>query len=124
MKILVAGPYRCGTNDDPQLKKVNFRKLEAAALNLFRLGHIPVIGEWIAWPVTELTGMINPGSLPEEIKLFPITQCQLSKCDAVLRLSGPSEKADADVKFASEIGLKIFYRLEEIEVPVHSDFIL
>jgi hypothetical protein len=124
MKILVAGPYRCGTNDDPQLKKANFRKLEAAALSLFRLGHIPVIGEWIAWPVSELTGLINSSSLPKDIKLFPITQCQLSKCDAVLRISGTSEKADADVKFASEIGLKIFYRLDEIEEPVHSDFIL
>lgn len=124
MKILVAGPYRCGTKDDPLLKKANFKKLEAAALSLFRAGHIPVIGEWIAWPVTELYGLINHVSLPKDIKLFPITQCQLSKCDAVLRLSGPSEKADADVKFASDIGLKIFYGLEEIEEPVHSGFIL
>jgi hypothetical protein len=124
MKILVAGPYRCGTIDDPLLKKNNFKKLEAAALSLFRLGHIPVIGEWIAWPITELTGLINPVSLPKDIKLFPVTQCQISKCDAVLRLGRPSEKADADVKFAREIGLKIFYKLEEIEEPVHSDFIL
>lgn len=124
MKILVAGPYRCGTNDDPLLKKANFKKLEAAALSLFRAGHIPVIGEWIAWPVTELNGLINHVSLPKDIKLFPITQCQLSKCDAVLRLSGLSEKADADVKFASDIGLKIYYGLEEIEEPVHSGFIL
>ncbi len=33
MKILVAGPYHCGTNDDPLLKKANFRKFEAAALS-------------------------------------------------------------------------------------------
>jgi hypothetical protein len=124
MKILVAGPYRCGTNDDPRIIKNNFRKLEAAALRLFHLGHIPVIGEWIAWPVAELKGLINPVAGTYEGMLFPISPCHISKCNAVLRLDGASEKADKDIKFAKEIGLKIFYSLEDIEEPVISDFIL
>lgn len=46
MLILIAGPYRSGTNDDPVLMQENLSKLEAVALPLFRLGHIPMIGEW------------------------------------------------------------------------------
>jgi hypothetical protein len=40
MLILIADPYRSGTNDDPELMKANLDKLEAAALPLFRMGHI------------------------------------------------------------------------------------
>ena len=47
MLILLYGPYRSGTNDDPQLMKQNPDRLEAMALPFFRMGHIPVIGEWL-----------------------------------------------------------------------------
>ena len=47
MLILIAGPYRSGTNDDPLLMKQNLDKLESVALTLFRAGHIPMIGEWL-----------------------------------------------------------------------------
>ena len=38
MLILIAGPYRSGTNDDPVLMKENLSKLEAVAVPLFRKG--------------------------------------------------------------------------------------
>jgi hypothetical protein len=38
----------------------------------------------------------------------------LLKCDAVLRLEGASRGADEDVRIAKEIGLKIYYRLEDV----------
>ncbi len=38
MMILIAGPYRGGTNDDPILIKRNLDKLESVALSLFRKG--------------------------------------------------------------------------------------
>lgn len=50
MLILIAGPYRSGTNDDPKLMQQNLSKLESVALPLFRLGHMPMIGEWVALP--------------------------------------------------------------------------
>jgi hypothetical protein len=40
MLILIAGPYRSGTNDDPQLMRKNLSRLESVALPLFRLGHL------------------------------------------------------------------------------------
>ena len=45
LMILIAGPYRSGTRDDPVLMERNLRTLEAAALPLYRAGDIPVIGE-------------------------------------------------------------------------------
>ena len=50
LMILVAGPYRSGTGDDPEKLAVNVRAMEAYALPLFRAGHIPLVGEWLALP--------------------------------------------------------------------------
>ncbi len=41
MMILIAGPYRGSTNDDPTLIKKNLYNLESVALPLFRKVHIP-----------------------------------------------------------------------------------
>lgn len=65
MLILIAGPYRSGTNDDPTLMQQNLNNLESVALPLFRKGHIPMIGEWVALPVIHLAGsaklVMKPG---------------------------------------------------------------
>ena len=39
MLILVAGPYRSGTGDDPDLMARNLGRLEEAAWPIFRSGH-------------------------------------------------------------------------------------
>jgi hypothetical protein len=57
--ILIAGPYRSGTNDDPQLIAKNLDKLESFALSVYRVGHIPIIGEWIALPLIRKAGGIQ-----------------------------------------------------------------
>ena len=46
LMILVAGPYRSGTGDDPEKMARNVRLMEAYTLPLFRAGHLPVVGEW------------------------------------------------------------------------------
>jgi hypothetical protein len=51
--ILVAGPYRSGTNDDPTLIAKNVEAMTEASLQLFRAGHLPVMGEWYALPLIE-----------------------------------------------------------------------
>ncbi len=116
--ILIAGPYRSGTNDDPARMASNLRRLEAAALPLFRAGHLPMIGEWVALPLLALAGSTRPGDAPYEEILYPAAHRLLAKCDAVLRLDGPSKGADEDVRIALERGLPVYYRLEE--VPGHS----
>lgn len=114
MLILIAGPYRSGTNDNPELMAQNLARLEAAALPLFKLGHIPMIGEWVALPLLNLAGSPKPSEPPYEEILYPTAKRLLTKCDAVLRLEGASKGADEDVRIATERGLKIYYRLEDV----------
>jgi hypothetical protein len=112
--ILIAGPYRSGTNDDRERMRSNLRALEAVALPLFRAGHIPMIGEWVALPLLEVAGSTRVGDpLWEEI-VYPTAHRLLSKCDAVLRLEGASKGADNDVRLARERGLPVYHRLEDV----------
>jgi len=114
MLILIAGPYRSGTNNDPVLIKRNMDRLESVALPIFRKGHIPMIGEWVANPLIELAGSKEVG---DEIFLeiqYPTAHRLLTKCDAILRIEGKSKGADQDVKIAKELGLKVYYGLDEI----------
>lgn len=114
MFILIAGPYRSGTNDDPALMKANLDHLESVALPLFRKGHVPMIGEWVALPLIKLAGSTKPGDAAWEEIQYPVAHRLLEKCDAVLRLEGASKGADEDVRVARERGLKVYFRLEDI----------
>ena len=114
MLILIAGPYRSGTDDDPEKMKHNLRNLEAVALPLFRKGHVPMVGEWVALPLLELAGSRHPGdSIWEEIQ-YPVAHRILEKCDAVFRIPGESKGADQDVRIAQERGLPVYYNLSEV----------
>jgi len=114
LTILIAGPYRSGTNDDPQLMQQNLDRLEAMGLALFRAGHIPLIGEWLALPLLKAAGSKKPGDdIYQEIS-YRIAHRLITKCDAVLRINGESKGADNDVKVARELGLMIYYNLEDI----------
>ena len=114
MMILIAGPYRSGTNDDPALMRKNVQKMESYALPLFRAGHIPVVGEWLALPLVELAGSRKVGDAAFNEIFHPIATRLLQKCDAVLRVGGPSAGADEMVKVGRSLCLKIYSRLEEI----------
>lgn len=114
MMILVAGPYRSGTGDDPVLIANNLAKLEAVTLPLFRAGHIPLIGEWLALPLLRQAGSTRAGDAAYEEICYPIAHRLIERCDAVLRLPGDSKGADEDVRRARERGLPIYTRLEDI----------
>jgi len=114
MLILIAGPYRSGTNDDPARMAANLHRLEEAALPLFRAGHLPVIGEWLALPLLRLAGSARPGDAAYEEILYPAAHRLLARCEAVLRLPGASAGADEDVRLAQTRGLPVYYHLEEV----------
>lgn len=114
MTILIAGPYRSGTNDDPILMEQNLSRMEAMALPLFRAGHIPIIGEWFALPLLKAAGSTSPDDEVYREISYPIAHRLLGKCDAVLRIAGTSKGADGDVKLAQELGLPVYFRLEDI----------
>jgi hypothetical protein len=114
LMILIAGPYRSGTNDDPEKMAQNLKRLEGVSYPIFRAGHVPMIGEWVALPIWNTAGGKMVGDdLYEEI-LHPTAGRLLQHCDAVLRLEGASKGADNDVKLANELGIPVYYNIKEI----------
>lgn len=114
MMILIAGPYRSGTNDDPGLIRKNVEEMESYALPIFRAGHIPILGEWLALPLVELAGSRKIGDEAFNEVFHPIAVKLLEKCDAVLRVGGPSAGADEMVRIGKTLGLKMYTTLAEI----------
>jgi len=108
MMILIAGPYRSGTNDDPALIEKNVREMESYALPIFRAGHAPVLGEWLALPLVDLAGSKRIGDEAFDEVFHPIATRLLEKCDAVLRVGGSSAGADEMVRIGRSLGLKIY----------------
>jgi ADP-ribose pyrophosphatase len=114
MMILIAGPYRSGTGDDPEKIAANVRLMESFALPIFRLGHIPLLGEWLALPLVHLAGSEHTGDHAFNEIFHPIAERLLAKCDAVLRVGAESKGADQMVEISRQRGLKIFTKLEQI----------
>ena len=114
LQILIAGPYRSGTGDDPAKMAANVAAMEAQCLPLYAAGHMPVLGEWLALPMLALAGSKQVGDAVYE-ELFH-THCErlLSHCDAVLRLAGASSGADRMMAVARGLGLPIYCSLDEV----------
>jgi hypothetical protein len=114
MMILIAGPYRSGTGDDPQKMAENLRRLEQASLPIFKAGHIPMIGEWVALPIWNVAGGKKVGDALYDEILHPTAGRLIERCDAILRLEGASQGADNDVRLANERGIPVYYRIEDL----------
>lgn len=112
--IMISGPYRGGTNDDPVLIKENLSRLEQAAYQVFLKGHTPVVGEWFALPLMRMAGSKEVGDVIYNSISYPIAHRVLRSCDGVLRIPGKSNGADNDLKVAEGLGLTIFRNLEDI----------
>lgn len=115
--ILIAGPYRSGTGDDPTLMAANLTRLEEAAWPIFERGHIPMIGEWVALPVLASAGADVFSPFAADV-LYPTAARLLQHCDAVLRLPGESSGADTDVAIARERGIPVYTELAQIPARV------
>jgi hypothetical protein len=113
MLILIAGPYRSGTNDEPERLAANLAFLESAAWPIFDAGHIPMIGEWVALPVMRGIDSVVGDEASLGI-LTPTAERLLRHCDAVLRLHGASTGADNDVRIAKERGIPVYSSIDEI----------
>lgn len=114
MMILIAGPYRSGTDDDPDKIAANVHAMEAYALPIFEKGHIPMLGEWLALPLVRLAGSEKIGDEAFNNVFHPIAERLLNKCDAVLRVAGASQGAGLMVEVARSKGLQVYNSLEEI----------
>ncbi|AOJ74908.1 MULTISPECIES: hypothetical protein [Burkholderia] len=118
--VLVAGPWRSGTDGDPARIAANLRRLEQAALAVYRRGHVPMIGEWLSLPLATAAGATAIGDAISESFLYPAAHRLLRRCDAVLRIDGASRGADADVTLARQLGKAVYSSVEAIPVVQES----
>lgn len=114
MMILIAGPYASGTGGDPALMARNLARLEEAAWPIFRAGHVPMIGEWVALPILDSAGATGPDDPLAAEVMYPTAARLLEHCDAVLRLPGASRGADQDVEIARRRGIPVYHSIDEV----------
>jgi hypothetical protein len=112
--VLVAGPYRSGTGDDPDKLAANVATMNAAALEVFRAGHLPVTGEALALPLIAQAGSERVGDPVFDEIFHPIARRLLERCDAVLRVGGASAGADEMVAIARAAKKPVFTAATEL----------
>ena len=107
LMILVAGPYRSGTNGEPAKLQANVDAMNHAALDVFKRGHLPVTGEALALPLIDLGADFDE-------TFHPIARRLVKRCDGVLRIGGPSAGADEMVAIARDQGKPVFAAVDEL----------
>ncbi|WP_224363901.1 NUDIX domain-containing protein [Hyalangium versicolor] len=114
LMVLVAGPYRSGTGDEPAKIAANVRAMNEVALEVFRAGHLPVTGEAMALPLIELAGSRAIGDRVFDEIFHPVGRRLVERCDAVLRIGGASAGADEMVSLARAHGKAVYFKVEEL----------
>lgn len=108
MWIMVAGPYTSGAKTEEQ-KQENLRALNLAAAEVWRKGHTPIIGVNLALPVIDAAGHDNFDDI-----MMPMSLAAADRCDACLRIGGPSKGADDEADVFRRKGLPVYSSIEEI----------
>jgi hypothetical protein len=118
LMILVAGPYRSGTDGDPARIQANIDAMTATSLGLWRRGHLPVMGEWFALPLIEAAVAAGANEADADSEIFhPVAERLLERCDGCLRIGGPSEGADRMVATAQSLGKRVWRSIDEVPAP-------
>jgi len=112
--ILVAGPYRSGTDGDPARIKANVDAMTAVSLELYMRGHLPVMGEWLALPLIEAAEAAGTYEDADTALFHPIAERLLARCDACLRIGGQSDGADRMVRVATELGKAVYHDIDDV----------
>ncbi|SHM00499.1 NUDIX domain-containing protein [Phytopseudomonas punonensis] len=76
-------------------------EVQTSAARLLQAGHLPVMENW-------------PAQDDSTVDTERYRQLLLSRCDALLRVAGPSSKADRLVALAEEKGLVVYHNLDVI----------
>jgi hypothetical protein len=105
---MVAGPYSAAARTDAE-RAENLRVLNRAAYEVLRRGHIPIIGVNLALPIIEAAGPETYDQI-----MMPLSLAAAERCDAVLRIGGPSTGADQEVEHIRARGGAVYRSLDEI----------
>ena len=114
LMILVAGPLRGGTGDDPELIEGNIARMNTAALELWQAGHLPVVGEWFSIPLIAEAGSTAIGDAVYDSIQHPIGIELIDRCDGTLRIDGASSGADLMVDTTRARGKPVWTTVDEI----------
>jgi len=88
MWIMIGGPDTSGAKDQTA-RQENLNTMNRAALAVFDKGHIPIIGVNLALPIIGAAGQHRFDEI-----MMPISLTVADRCDAFLRVGGPSTGAD------------------------------
>jgi hypothetical protein len=105
MLIAVAGPYSADTEEQ---KTRNLDAMNHAAAEIYKKGHIPVIGVNAALFIAD-----KLSSLPKTEVINKISFAIVKRCDAVLMI-GESPGANAEREIIASKGLPVYYSIDEI----------
>lgn len=111
--VMVAGPYTSGGADE-ETRAANLRALNEAALALLRRGYVPVVGVNMALPVIAAAG---GGTAAFEEVMMPLSLALAARCDACLRVGGPSAGADTEVDRFLASGRPVYRSVAEVPSP-------
>jgi hypothetical protein len=103
--IMVAGPYSAPT---PEGRAANLRRMNEAAAELARRGHVPMIGVNTALPVLEAAGLPHTDPL-----MMTISLTLASRCDACLHIAR-SPGADREAAVIKGMGKPVYERIEDV----------
>jgi hypothetical protein len=108
MWIMVAGPYTGGAKTEAD-RENNLKAMNSAALGVFEKGHLPLIGVNNALPLIQIAGADHF----EEI-MMPVSLAVAERCDACLRIGGPSQGADDEMKKFQVAGKPVYTSIDEV----------
>lgn len=108
MWIMVSGPFTAG-GATGEARRENLRAMNRAALALLRMGHTPVIGVNAALPIIEVAGEECFDAI-----MMPLSLALAERCDACLRIGGPSRGADEEASLLRARGKPVYTRIDDV----------
>ncbi|HET9252026.1 MAG TPA: DUF4406 domain-containing protein [Candidatus Eisenbacteria bacterium] len=112
--VMISGPYATGAKTKADRER-NLRALNRAAYEVFRRGHVPIVGVNLALPIIEAVGQ----DAFDEV-MMPVSLAAADRCDAVLRIEGASTGADEEVERIQSRGGKVYYSVAELPAAERS----
>jgi hypothetical protein len=116
MWIMVSGPYTAGAATEEDRQR-NLDAMNAAALALFRAGHVPIVGVNAALPIVRVAG--GAAAAYDEI-MMPLAVALVDRCDACLRVGGASRGADQEADAFRAKGKRVYLSLDDVLASVPS----
>lgn len=105
---MIAGPYSAGAKTQAD-REANLLALNRAAYQVFRKGHVPIIGVNLALPMIQAAGPQVYDSV-----MMPLSLALADRCDAILRIEGRSTGADEEVERVQARGGFVYHSIAEI----------